>query len=298
MSVWVIVNPVAGAARRRSGPAAAAAVVADVCGRHGLAATVEVTTGAGHATALAARAVAAGGELVVAWGGDGTVNEIAQALVGHECALGLVPVGSGNGLARALGAPADPAMALERSLTGRSVPIDIGMLGDRVFVNLAGLGLDAAIAERFARRHHQRRGFARYVSSAFRELATYRPDTYTVTWEGGRFTGPLMMVVVANGSQYGNGVIVAPQARPDDGRLDLVLVRPGPFWLDGWRALGVLRGRILDDPRVTIVQTAAVTIAGPDALRCHCDGEPGTASSPLEIRVRRSALRVRHPSPP
>jgi diacylglycerol kinase (ATP) len=252
---------------------------------------VEATEGRGHAFTLARAAVARGARLVCAWGGDGTVNEVARALVGHPTALGVVPTGSGNGLARTLGLPLRPAAALATALQGRERVIDAGEVDGRLFVCLAGLGLDAEVAARFETRAG--RGVARYIVLSARTLLRYRPVSYVIRVDGETFRGPALLVVCANGRQYGSGAIVAPRARLDDGQLDLVVVEPRRLPAALWAARRLFTGSLDRVPGVRSRAFAAAEIEGPGPLGFHVDGEPCAGGARLAVRVRPAALRVR-----
>ena len=256
---------------------------------------MHLTEGPGHAEDLARAAVEARAALVCAWGGDGTVNEVARALVGTGTALGVVPSGSGNGLARELGIPWDPARALGVALGRRERVIDVGDLDGRLFVNVAGIGLDAEVAARFNRRHRGRRGLWPYVWMGAHELLRHPGREYTIRVGAETWQERALVVVCANGRQYGGGAVVAPTARLDDGQLDLVVV--------GWRrplvalrdALHLFRSTLDRAPGVRAARAPAIEISGPEPILFHVDGEPVTAGPVVTARVRPAVLRVRVP---
>lgn len=288
MSVAVIINPLSGGVRpvegrRRAERAAAGLVAAGVAG------DVFLTESRGHARELAAAAVKRGARLVVAWGGDGTVNEVATSLVGTAAALGVVPSGSGNGLARELGVARRPERALADALAATPRSIDAGELGGRLFVNIAGIGFDAHVAECFDRDHRGRRGLATYARITCREMWRYEARDYRVD---DAVLRRALLVTVANTGQWGNGARIAPEARPDDGRLDLVVFEessrlsaiaaiPRLFLGTFTAARGVSTRRI---------ERAAIECDRPMAF--HVDGEPALGGTRLEVAVRPAALRV------
>src|SRR5262245_43644529 len=182
--VAVIINPISGAGRRRDVARLRAEQAAALAEQRRLNAEVFVTERPGHARELAAAGLRRGVTTVVAWGGDGTVNEIGSALVGSDAALAIVPSGSGNGLARELGVPLDPAAAFQVLFEGRSRSIDAGDLDGHLFFNIAGIGLDARVAHRFAEGGLERRGFIRYLELAAREVLSFRPHEYALTADG------------------------------------------------------------------------------------------------------------------
>jgi len=181
---------------------------------------VYLTREAGHATALAREAVTAGADLVLAIGGDGTANEVAQGLLGSPAALGIVPVGSGNGLARALRIPLRPEPALAALESGARRRMDVGFLNGRLFLNVAGVGFDAVVGHAFHERGKRggRRGFLGYVRLCLLELRTYRSPRLAIEVAPERLDLAAFVVTFANGPQYGSGAVINPGGKLDDGR--------------------------------------------------------------------------------
>jgi YegS/Rv2252/BmrU family lipid kinase len=260
----------------------------------GVEGTVRLTEGPGHALELARDAVAARVALVCAWGGDGTVNEVARAVAGTGTALGIVPSGSGNGLARELGLPQEPAAALGVALGRRERVIDVGDAEGRLFVNLAGIGLDAVVAARFNARG-RRRGLGPYVWMGAHELLRYRARPYTIRVGDEVWQEEALALICANARQYGGGAIVAPTARPDDGQLDVVVVGPRPPLLALRDSLHLFRGTLDRAPGVRTRRTPAVEITAAEPILFHVDGEAVTAGPVVTVRVRPAVLRVRVP---
>jgi YegS/Rv2252/BmrU family lipid kinase len=230
---------------------------------------------------------------VVAWGGDGTVNEVASALVGTSTALGIVPSGSGNGLARELNLPLGAVAALDVALGGSARVIDAGELDGRVFVNVAGIGLDARIAHRFAAWGSRRRGFRRYVECTLRELATFRADDLVVSCNGVESSIRPMILALANARQYGNGAVIAPDARLDDGTLDLVVVQDRSWPATLRHVPKLFTGRIGAAPGVSMSSVTEIRLASSLPLVYHVDGEPCTGGTEIHARVLPRALIVR-----
>jgi YegS/Rv2252/BmrU family lipid kinase len=195
---------------------------------------IRLTERAGHAHELALEAAAAGADLVIAWGGDGTINEVGRALAQRmdegppsprrqAPALGIVPGGSGNGLARALGIPFEPEKAIERALRAEPRTIDAGELGERMFFNIAGIGLDAHVAALVSTKVRHR-GFVPYLKGVAGDLLRYEPVEYAGTIDGRAFRTSALFVAVANSKQYGFGAEIAPRANLADGLIDVVIV--------------------------------------------------------------------------
>jgi len=290
--VVVIINPISGAGRRRDLARQRAEQAAAFIEKRRLDAEVFVTERPGHARELAQAARRRGATLFVAWGGDGTVNEIGSALVDSPASLAIVPTGSGNGLARELGIPLDPASALETVFEGRQRLIDAGELDGHLFFNVAGLGLDARVAHRFADGGLDRRGFVRYLELAAREVLTFVPSDYAVTADGHDLRVRPLVMAIANSRQYGNGAIIAPFALLDDGKLDLVVVNHRPAWQVLLHTRRLFSGAMAQVPGVSMTKAQAISISADSPLLYHVDGEPFTGSHTISVSVRPRALRV------
>jgi diacylglycerol kinase (ATP) len=236
--------------------------------------------------------VARGARLVMAWGGDGTINEVASTLAFGEVPIGIVPAGSGNGLARQLGISATPAEAIRRAISAEPRAIDVGEAGDRMFVNLAGIGFDAHIASRF-NEHGGRRGFGTYARLSARALLSYVPANYTITPDGGpAFCVRAVIITVANSPEFGNGAIIAPGARVDDGLLDLVVMEERSRLRTIAQLPRLFRGTVDHAPGCSIRKIARATIESDEPMTYHVDGEPVAGGTSLRIRVHPGALYV------
>lgn len=299
LRVAIVINPVAGVggtldlARRRAELAMDLLVAAKV------EPDILITEGAGHAADLARGALDRGARIVVAWGGDGTVNEVASALVGTSAALAVIPAGSGNGLARMLDMPSNAARAIGRILNGADRAIDVGEIDGHVFVNVAGVGFDAHIARAFAEIGLGRRGFLRYGVIVVRELRRYHSRTYTLTLDplpgdgGPARSHRAFLLTFANGRQWGNGAIIAPSAQLDDGALDAVVVEDrgrGAVLLSIPR---LFRGTIAGAPGVSTSRIQSAIVTGDGPLVYHADGEPFVGGPSLRVSVRPRALQLR-----
>lgn len=286
MKLRFIVNPRSGHAARALEPVRAFAA------RHG--ATVHLTERPHHARDLARRALAEGIEVVAAVGGDGTMNEIAGALVHTGATLALVPCGSGNGLGRHLGIYGPTARALRVIESGAVRTIDAGEADGHSFFTAAGLGFEAEVARRFNALTH--RGFARYLSTATRAFREWRPLPCTIVHDGLRESVHAFTLAVANAAQYGNHARIAPAARIDDGRLDLCAVPP----VHALNALplvaGLFGGFLPRLPGVVARQAAAFTVERAAAGPIHTDGELHAAGRVVEFRIRPGSLRILAPA--
>lgn len=291
MSIAIIVNPVAGGSRADVGLARAvlASAVADA---DGIPADVFLTERRGHARELARAAVRRGVARVIAWGGDGTVSEVASALAFSPVALGIVPAGSGNGLAREFRIDRRPVKAIAQAIRAEPRAIDMGELDGRLFVNLAGIGLDAYVASAFDVQSNRRRGFVMYAGIAARALRTYPSAHYSITTAEGRDDVRAVLVTIANSTQFGNGARIAPGAQVDDGLLDLVVVREDARWRTVCQLPRLFTGGVDRAPGCSIRRITEATIESERPILFHVDGEPVQGGTSLRARVHPGALWV------
>jgi YegS/Rv2252/BmrU family lipid kinase len=290
-----IFNPHSGANRRRPG-------LRDLIRAHirerALPAELATTERPGHATELARAAAQSGHDVVVAVGGDGTVNEIAQGLVGTATALALVPCGSGNGLALHLGLPRQPEAALSlASGAGAEVRlIDTGEVNGRPFVNAMGLGLDAEISRRFNRL--RRRGLLGYVLAGAAALRAHQPFRCHITAGAAQESLDLAVLAVANSDQYGNHARIAPGARVDDGQLDLVGIRAVGLVAAVALVPRLFLGTLEGSRHVVRWRGARFQLERPAAGLIHTDGETHQDAARLDVVVRPRSLRLLVPARP
>ena len=290
MRAAVIVNPGSGHLRARTrGGESRVSLAERLAGLSGITVDVVATTAAGHGRDLAASFVARGYDRVIAWGGDGTVNEVAGPLIGTQTMLGIVPAGSGDGFAHSVGLPRDPGAALRTALTADPMAVDVGLMGHRHFLNVAGVGFDAAVAIRYDRR--PTRGTATYVAEGLTGVWSYQCEKYEVRAAGQTFDGPLFLVAFANGREYGSGLVVAPGASVADGHLDMVVVSGGGPFSQFWRARRLLLRRMAPARGLWRGQVTHATISG-ERLVGHVDGETFEASGDLHVVLQPGALMV------
>jgi diacylglycerol kinase (ATP) len=290
MRIGIIVNPFSGGPRGPVPPGAARLEFARRLARRADP-SIEViaTAGPGHAAELAGQFAARGFSRLIAWGGDGTINEAAGPLIGSGVELGVVPSGSGDGLARGLGLfrRAEAALAIAIGEPARAV--DVGLLGDRHFLNIGGIGFDAAVAEAFNSR--SRRGHAGYLADSLLGVWSYTSRAYTVEVEGERFEGRRFLVAFANCREYGNGLVLVPNANPADGRLDMVMVAGGSPFRQFWRARRLSWRRLAPAEGVRRGRITAASVTG-ELLQCHVDGQPFEASGRLDVSIRPGAILI------
>jgi diacylglycerol kinase (ATP) len=295
VSVAVIINPISGGA-----PPGAARIRAELAlstvERHGDHAEVFVTERTGHARELAKAAARRGVRLVLAWGGDGTVNEVASALAFDDVPLGLVPAGSGNGLASELHVSRRPEEAIAAALAAEPRPIDLGEIDGRLFVNVAGVGIDAYVAAQFNHAGNVKRGFVEYARITSRALFSYEPQPYCIDGEGVHAEVTAVLVTIANGAQYGNNARIAPKARVDDGWLDLVVVEERSRLRTLVNVPKLFNGRAERVPGYTMTRVRKATIESVRPMSFHVDGEPVQGGTVLKVRVHPGALLIAAPA--
>jgi YegS/Rv2252/BmrU family lipid kinase len=291
VSVAVIINPVSGGARPGAARLRAEVALATV-ERHGDHAEVFVTERAGHAREIARAAARRGVRLILAWGGDGTINEVASALAFDDVPLGVVPSGSGNGLAAALHVSRRPADAIAAALAAEPRPIDLGEVEGRLFVNVAGVGIDAYVAAQFNQAGNLRRGFATYTRLTGRALLSYAPEPYCINSEDLHTKVRALLISVANGPQFGNNARIAPGARVDDGLLDLVVVEERSRLCTILNLPRLFSGRADRVPGYMTARIRKATIESERPMTFHVDGEPVEAGTTLRVRVHPGALLV------
>lgn len=290
MKVRFIFNPHSGSNRRNPHLRDKAAEFIAHCGWDGRVVSTERPR---HATELARAAVDEGCDLVVAIGGDGTMNEVASALVNTPATFGLIPCGSGNGLGRHLGIPRAGRGAFRALHDGAVTVIDAGKVNQHLFFCAAGTGFEALIAERFAMLTS--RGFAGYLRESARAWWSYRPERYTIHHAGGTEALEAFTLAIANSSQYGNNAYIAPDASVADGRLDVVAVPHVNIFRAVPLAVRLFHGSINRVPDVRHFQGSEFVIERAKPGWMHTDGEPRAETSRLEVSVLPHSLRVMVP---
>jgi YegS/Rv2252/BmrU family lipid kinase len=289
MSYFFIINPAAGKGSVASLPDRIHALFRD----RGIRYEIALTERKGHGIELSRRAVLAGFTRIVAAGGDGTIREAAEPLITKEAALGIVPCGSGNGLARNLYLPLDTGRALKGLLEWPTRKIDTGIANGRPFFCAAGVGLDAEVARAFNARPGSNRGILPYVLHAALAFLRYSPAAVTVNIKGVRREFAPMIAAVLNGQQYGGGAKVAPGAYIDDGLLDLVIVQKAGV-LRTLRAVpDLFHGRLhLHKDLVSADVADSMELSFPPGAAYHLDGEDFTGDGTLKISVMHKSLNV------
>ncbi|MBC8594435.1 diacylglycerol kinase family lipid kinase [Oscillospiraceae bacterium N12] len=248
------------------------------------------TERAGHAIEIAAQAARENVDIVVAIGGDGTINEIGRSLVHTKTALGIIPCGSGNGLARHLHIPMEPKKALEIINDGVMDSIDYGKINGVDFFCTCGVGFDAFVSLKFA--NAGKRGPLTYLEKTLQESLTYQPETYELETEDGICKYKAFLIACGNASQYGNNAYIAPQATLNDGLLDVTILEPFTV-LDVPALAFQLFNKTLDqNSRIKTFRCRKLRIHRDNPGVVHFDGDPMQADEDINIEIIQRGLYV------
>jgi YegS/Rv2252/BmrU family lipid kinase len=257
---------------------------------------IALTEHKGHGLELSRRAVLAGFSNIVACGGDGTIREAAEPVIGKAVTLCILPSGSGNGLARNLCIPLKQEKALKGLLEWTPRKIDVGLGNGRPFFCAAGVGLDAEVARAFNTRRGGRRGILPYVYHSVLTFLRYSPSAVSVNMNGGRRAFSPMLTAVLNGRQYGGGATIAPDAYIDDGLLNLVVVKKAGILRTLLALPDLFNGRILrHQDLITTDVSRIIEISFQPGAPYHLDGEDFPGDGTLKISILHQALSVKAP---
>ena len=243
----------------------------------------------GHATLLSKDACNKY-DLVVAVGGDGTVNEVARGLIGSNCTMGIVPVGSGNGLARHLRLPMNVKESVEIINEGKSQIIDTATINGEHFVNVAGIGFDAHIAHLYS--NTKKRGPIPYIKMATQEFQKYKSKNFQVIIEGQSYNLKAFLISFANSAQFGNNAYISPHAIINDGLLDVCLMSDFPKMEAGQLAVKLFNKRLDKSRFMKIIRGTQIIVKGTGNIKGHIDGEPIDLPNEIEVKVNQATLKV------
>lgn len=284
--ILFIINPVSGVRSKESIPEIINQQLD--CDKYDF--TIQFTERAGHAPELAESAVKKNYDIVVAVGGDGTLNEVARTVTGTDTVLGIIPLGSGNGLARHLGIPLKVSEAIRVINRCNTQSIDVCKLNDHLFFSNAGAGFVADVVHSF---HGEKmRGFPGYAFHVIKVFFGYRSVNYSLIVDGENYEGQFFLVNISNSNQFGYNVKIAPQAELTDGLMDLVLIKSKPklFMIPSFIAL--LNGRIHRNKNVTVKKVNQIKFSSVNNMRMQIDGEPIIVSGDIYFSILTSSLKV------
>jgi YegS/Rv2252/BmrU family lipid kinase len=245
----------------------------------------------GHATELAKKAVQENFQLVVAIGGDGTVNEVAQGLIGSNVPMGIIPMGSGNGLARELGISMNMKKSAQTLVEGKSLQLDVCKLNDQRFLCTSGIGFDAMIAEKMSKASS--RGFLKYVQLVIQESISFKAVPVKMKIDGIPIQEQIFLVTFANATQFGNNAFIAPGASMTDGLIDVVIVKKfSKMWMPVF-AVALFSKLIPRLPFVDCYKAWQIDLEKAETPYFHFDGEPGELAVPAQIKLDTDKIWVR-----
>lgn len=244
----------------------------------------------GHGTELAKEFVAKGFDAVVAVGGDGTVNEVARALVHTNTSLGIIPMGSGNGLARHLGIPMNEVKAIQQLNHSESILMDYGLVNDRPFFCTCGTGFDAYVSTEFAK--GKKRGIMSYIEKIITGYFSYKSQNYHLLGDGIDLDAKAFVLTFANASQWGNNAYIAPQASVQDGKIDISIMSNFPIIAIPTLALQLFAKTIDKDLFMTTLRADEITLTREESGPFHYDGEPYEEGTVIHVKTVPEGLKI------
>jgi len=282
----VIINPVSGTGKQKK----AARLLKERLDTNLFTTDIVYTEYRRHAHKLAQEAVTLGYDAVVIVGGDGSINEVGSALAGTQVALGIIPAGSGNGLCRSLKVPMDIAKAVDNLNDYNLRTIDTGIANGKPFMNVAGVGFDAYVANKFHKA--KMRGLFKYLLLGLRSVGGYEPQRYIFEADGRRFERIANVISVANSPQYGNNALIAPNALMNDGQLDLVIAKDASLLQNIGLIIRLFLGNLHKSPLVKTMRFTELTITQERNDSAHLDGDPFDLGKVMHFTVNPLSLNV------
>ncbi|MBO4332015.1 MAG: diacylglycerol kinase family lipid kinase [Paludibacteraceae bacterium] len=286
LKIAFIINPHSGTAEKKELPT----LIDQRIDKNKFDVTSVFTEYAGHGKELAAKFAAEGYDAVIACGGDGTINEIASSLTGTGTVFGIVPFGSGNGLARHLHIPLEPADALCTINTYRLQPLDYGVVNDHKFFCTCGAGFDAQIAWEFAQQ--PTRGLFTYLKLILKGFWRYQPETYIIEADGKIIERKAFVVTFANASQYGNEGYIAPLAETNDGWLDVSIIKPFKWYNVPKLTYQLLTRKLYKNNLLEEFKAKSATLRRKQKGPFHFDGDPVEFGDTINVKIVADALKV------
>lgn len=288
-TIWFIVNPISGTDNKKK----VIAKIPEYFPEDRFTVSIIYTKYAGHAAEIAREAVQEGVDIVVAVGGDGTVNETARALIHSQVALGIVPCGSGNGLARHLYLPLNPDGALQVISECNIHTLDYGLINGMPFFCTAGVGFDAFLSDKFNK--SGKRGLLSYIENALREGHAYKPETYEleILDSGSQVQNyRAFLITCANASQYGNDFYIAPQASMSDGLMDVTIMEPFSVLESAQIAYQLVNRTITQNSRIKTFRCKELIIRRATSGAIHVDGDPKDAEAEVRVSLVPKDIRM------
>ena len=281
-----IVNPISGTASKEHIPEQ----IAEVMDSERFDYEVRFTEYRGHAAEITRAAANDGADVVVAVGGDGTVNEVARSLVHTDTALGIIPCGSGNGLARHLCIPLNVTKALELINTCQIESFDYGVINGLPFFCTCGMGFDAFISLKFA--EAGKRGPITYVENVLKEGLKYKPETYEIGDDTGTSHYKAFLIACANASQYGNNAYIAPGATMKDGEMDVIIMEPFTALDAPQIAADLFMKTLGNNSKIKTFRTRSLHIHRKEPGAIHYDGDPIMTDNDIDVRIEHLGIKI------
>lgn len=285
-NIAFIINPISGTQNKKRLPK----MIRELLDKDQWMENIVFTERQGHAEELARQFARMGFDAVVAVGGDGTVNEVARGLRDTETAMGILPMGSGNGFARHLGIPVRTNRAIEMLNHSEPIYVDYGLANDKLFVSTCGTGFDAVIAEQFA--GSTKRGFATYLENVLKDVLHYRPEIYHMVGKGIDVTHKAWLITFANASQWGYEAYIAPKASVQDGLMDVCIMSSSALLGAPGLALRLFTKSIDNSLFMDTLRTDELYVERETASAFHIDGDPVDMAKDIRIRIVRDGLKV------
>ena len=285
-SIVFILNPVSGSHGKEEVPG----IIDETLDKDIFDCQIRLTEYAGHAAEIARECVAENIDVVVAVGGDGTVNEVARSLAHSDTALGIIPCGSGNGLARHLCIPMDIRKAIGIINRCKIEPLDYGIINDMPFFCTCGMGFDAFISLKFA--EAGKRGPITYVENVLKEGLKYKPETYEVEDETGAKKYKAFLIACANASQYGNNAYIAPKATMTDGLMDVIIMEPFDVFDAPQISLDLLNKTLNKNSKIKTFRAKRIHIHRSKPGAIHYDGDPIMTGSDIDVHIEEKGIKI------
>lgn len=249
-----------------------------------------LTEYAGHAAIIAKQCVMDNIDIVVAVGGDGTVNEVARSITHSNTALGIIPCGSGNGLARHLGIPIDIKKSIDVINQCNISSLDYGVINELPFFCTCGMGFDAFISFKFA--EAGKRGPITYIENVLKEGLKYKPETYEVTDETGKKKYNAFLIACANASQYGNNAYIAPHASMSDGLLDVIIMEPFTAFDAPQISFDMFNKTLDKNSKIKTFRTTNIHIRRNAPGAIHFDGDPIMTGTDIDVHIEKEGIKI------
>ena len=288
MKTKFIINPISGTGKQKN----IKKLIEQFINKEKFEYDISFTEGHLHAKEIAKQAVKENYELLIAVGGDGTVNEISSELIGTKIAMGVIPTGSGNGFAFHFGMNKKVIEAIHQINKSEIKIVDSCTANGIPFVNVSGIGFDAHIAYLFT--NLTKRGFTNYIKLIYKELK-YKARNYTIKYDGKTENINALLISFANATQYGNNIQISPNSEIDDGLIDFVVLKNIPRWKVPQILLKIAKGKSHLSKYIRIIQTKKMTIISNDNI-IHLDGEPTKINGELTIEVNPKSLKIFAPN--